>query len=473
MTGRESNPPAGTGRLASRLRRDLGTVQSYAALIGVLIGAGIFRITSEAWVLSGPSVILGYLVLAPAVLATSVAYAVFLSTSLGREPGGEYTHISRTFGGKGLAFVCVWLKIISYVGALAFLSRAFADYVIPLGNGALRADAHRMPLALGSILFFYLVHVFGIRWFGRIQVAMFAILSLSILVLVVPGLFAIRIENYQPLFTHGAGGFAACLPALFFAYAGFESLAQTAGEVKDSRRRLPRVFLFGILATTVIFLLMSVVTFGVLPGEQLSRSTAPMSEVAAVYLPWGAAFLVSIGALMALATSLNATMLVPSRLGIVLADDGLAPRWLGAVVRRTGTPVLGLSLTMAAGALLLLSGQTSMALNIAVFALEILYFFHSLALFLLPVRNPDLFREVRVRIPAVWQKIAAVVSMAAMGGLILVQVIQDGKMMLRRDFAERLATQSLTSLELALFWGVLGLGIYAVGRRRKERPGGE
>ena len=85
------------------LRRDLGTLESYATLVGILVGAGIFKVTGQAWALTGPSVILGYLALAPAVLATSVAYAVFLSTPLGEEPGGEYTHIARTFGTPSVA----------------------------------------------------------------------------------------------------------------------------------------------------------------------------------------------------------------------------------------------------------------------------------------------------------------------------------------------------------------------------------
>ena len=81
--------------MSAPLRRDLGTLESYATLLGILIGAGIFKVTSDAWALTGSSVILGYVVLAPAILATSVAYSVFLSTPLGREPGGEYTHLSR------------------------------------------------------------------------------------------------------------------------------------------------------------------------------------------------------------------------------------------------------------------------------------------------------------------------------------------------------------------------------------------
>jgi APA family basic amino acid/polyamine antiporter len=420
------------------LRRELGTVESYATLIGVLIGAGIFKVTSEAWSLTGPSVILGYFVLAFAVLATSVDYSVFISTPLGREPGGEYAHISRTFGGYALAFIGVWLKIISYIGALAYLARAFADYL----HGGL-------AVAAASILFFYAVHVIGVRWFGRVQVWMCILLGVSIVILIVPGLFAIRSENYRPFFAHGVKGFAASLPLLFFAYAGFESLAQTAGEVRDSTRRLPRVFLLGITATTIIYLLMSVVAFGVLPGQQLRASAAPMTAVASQYLPAGGAALITIGALMAITTSLNATMLVPSRVAIMLAEDGLLPKWLGRISPRTGTPIIGLTITASAALALLFSGQISLALNIAVFALVVLYFLHSLALLLLPWANRELFQSVTVRIPLIVQRIAAVVSMIAMGGIIVLA--------------------SVATIELALIWSAVGALIYAVAHRGTAR----
>src|SRR5207245_650460 len=119
----------------------------YAALVGILIGAGIFKVTSESWVLTGPSVILAQALLLVPILATSVAYSVFLSTPLGTEPGGEYTHISRTLGGRGIAFVGAWLKIISYLGALAYLSLAFADYLAEL----LPARAASAVLRLGGL----------------------------------------------------------------------------------------------------------------------------------------------------------------------------------------------------------------------------------------------------------------------------------------------------------------------------------
>jgi amino acid transporter len=453
------------------LRRELGALESYAALVGILIGAGIFKVTSQAWALTGPSVILGHLVLAPVVLATSVPYAAYVSTSLGREPGGEYAHLSRTLGGYGLAFVGAWLKVISYIGALAFLALAFAEYFVELSAGRLRLDAHRMPVAVCSLVGIYLVHVLGVRWFGRLQVAMCALLGVSLLVLILPGLPAVHSENYRPFFTGGAQGFAQSLPPLFFAYAGFESLAQTAGEVKDSSRRLPAVFLRGIAGTALVYVSMSVVAFGVLPGERLAVTATPMADAAAVYLPWGAPSFVTLGAVLALTTSLNSTMLVPSRIGLMLARDRLAPAALGSVLARTGTPVLGLTLTFAASVALLLSGQVSLALNIAVFALVLLYLLHGIVFLGLPARNPALAAEVRLGIPRWLQSGATWVSILAMGGLVLVQVAGDLRELARTTLADRIAGRSLTTLELCLAWSVVGALIHVLGRRRVHSDG--
>jgi len=461
-------------QLVSRLRRDLGIVESYAALIGILIGAGIFKVTSDAWSLTGPSVILGYVVLVPAILATSIPYAAFISTPLGREPGGEYLHISRTLGGYALAYVGAWLKIIAYIGAGAYLASALADYLIELTGRRFTGELLHQSLAVASLIFFYLIHVIGVRWFGRIQVTMCAVLGLSILVLVLPGLFAIHGSNYSPFITHGASGFAASLIPLFFSYAGFEALAQTAGETKDSTRRLPMVFLKGISAAALIFVLMSLVAFGVLPGARLQASNAPMTEVAAVYLPWGAAALVTIGAIMAITTSLNPTLIVPSRLAIIFVEDGLAPRWLGFINPRTATPVRALSLTLAASASLLISNQLSLALTIAVFALFLLYFLHSLTFLLLPRRNPQLYKQISVGIPIWLQRGAALLSVLSMGLLIVVQVSQDAHTLLTQSLSERIAKHSLTSLELALVWSLIGAALYFVARmmRKNELPKG-
>jgi amino acid efflux transporter len=191
-----------------------------------------------------------------------------------------------------------------------------------------------------------------------------------------------------------------------------------------------------------------------------------MAEVAAVYLPVGAALFVTFGAIMAVATSVNSTMLVPSRLAIILARDGLAPAWIGAINSRTGTPILGLTLTLAAAILLLISGQVSLALNIAVFALVILYFLHSVTFLMLPRLNPRLYSEIRISPAPSLQRAAALLSVLAMGGIIAIQVVTDLRTLGTQSFRQRLSGHSLTSVELALAWGLIGAVLYAYGRWR-------
>jgi len=451
--------------MKSRLRRDLGTLESYATVIGILIGAGIFQVTSQAWALTGPSVILGYLVLTPAILATSIPYAAYLSTPLGTEPGGEYLHISRTVGGFRLAYVGAWLKIISYIGAGAYLANAMAGYIIALSGN--RIERFRLPLALTALVIFYLIHVIGIRWFGRFQVLMSALKLLALLVLIVPGLFVLHSENYAPFFTHGAGGFGASLLPLFFAYAGFESIAQTAGEVKDSTRRLPKILLKGITVTAVIYVFTSIVSFGALPGGRLQASSAPMAEVASIYLPAGAAMFVTIGAIAAIMTALNGTIFVPSRLAIMFVEDGLAPRWLGFINKATATPIRALTLTLICCAILLVSGQLSLALNVAVFALVVLYFIHSLVFLLLPRLNPSLASEIKISLSHRLQQAAAIVSLLSMGLMIVIQMRQDFAVLSTQTLSQRISGQSLTSIELIIVWGVIGAGLYQLARMQR------
>jgi amino acid transporter len=302
------------------------------------------------------------------------------------------------------------------------------------------------------------------------QVLLSALKCLALLVLILPGLFVLKSENYTPFVTHGWTGFGQSLLPLFFAYAGFESLAQTAGEVKDSTKRLPRILLVAITGTAFVYVLTSVVSFGVLPGARLQSSSAPMAEVAAMYLPSSAALFVTLGAIAAIMTALNGSMLVPSRLAIMFVEDGLAPRWLGSINPATATPIRGLTLTAIACALLLISGQLSLALNVAVFALVVLYFLHSLVFLFLPRLNPSLANEIKVNIPKWLQRMAGVFSVVSMGVLIVIQLGQDFETLRATSLSQRIAEHSLTSVELIVVWGIVGAVIYQLARTRGVVP---
>ena len=475
----------------SGLRRDLGTLESYASMVGILVGAGIFKVTGNASALTGSSVVLGYLLLAPVVLAAAIPYAVFQSTSLAREPGGDYGHIRAVFGCGVVAFLTGWLKLISYLGALAFLAAVLADYsreTLRLVGFAVAEESWelwRLPAASAGLVFFWFVHSAGVRWFGRVQVVMFLLLGVALATLVVPGVFAVELKNYRPVFPGGASGFFESLPLLFFAYAGFEALSHTAGEVRDAPQRLPRIYLRGVLATTAIFVAMSAVAFGVLDAETLAQSSAPMADAAAQFLPGGAAVVVTLGGVMAAATSVNVTMAVPARLAITMADDGLLPAGLARLHPGSGTPRVGLTVSLLIALALLWSGQVAFALGIAVLALLLVYCLHSVALLLLARCAPAVWAEVGVQMPWTFQRAAGWLAVAALGAMIATIVVADcwsvveavdraieqGGLDTTGAMLERLATLELTSIELLLVWSAVGVVVWFSVRRRAARRG--
>ena len=212
-----------------------------------------------------------------------------------------------------------------------------------------------------------------------------------------------------------------------------------------------------------------IVSFGVLPGGRLEAGSAPMTGVAEIYLPAAAVIFVTLGAIAAIMTALNGTIFVPSRLAIMFVKDGLAPRWLGFINQKTATPIRALTLTTICCAILLISGQLALALNVAVFALVVLYFIHSLVFLFLPRLNPGLANEIQVNLSLRVRQVAAIVSIVSMGVLILIQLRQDAIALQTLSISQRISGNSLTSIELLLVWGLAGLGVYQLARTQRRK----
>ena len=376
----------------SNLRRDLGPISSYATIVGILVGAGIFRVTGEAGAIAGSSVPFAYLLFAPIVIATALAYSVFSSTPLGNRPGGAYLHISRTFGNYYIGFVAMWMKLVAFVGAISFMSTSFGEYM----NFFIPGQDPRF-WAIIVLLVFYGINIFGIKHYGRVQIGMLIVLIISILLLVVPGLAAVDLSYYNPILPKGWHGLLSAMPVLFFSYAGFETLAQTAGETKDATRTLPVIFVRGVLASVVIFFLMSFVAFGVLPANVLAQSQSAMADAAAVYLPpWGAS-IVALGAMSAFLTSINGSILVPSRMFFVFSEDRLMPGFLSVVHPKWRTPYVSLIISAAICIILIWTQSAQFLLNTGPIGIFIVYFLQGVALMMLPKVNRPLYESAQFK----------------------------------------------------------------------------
>ena len=378
------------------LKRDLGKVSGYATIIGILVGAGIFRVTGEAGAIAGSAVPLAYLLFAPIVISTALAYSVFVSTPLGMRPGGAYIHISRTFRNYFLGFIAMWMKLLAFIGAISFMATSLGEYMTFFLSGT----DPRVWASLTMILF-YGINLFGVRHYGIIQTIMLAILILSILVLVIPGVFAVNMEYYEPLLPKGFSGLLAAMPMLFFSYAGFETLAQIAGETKDPTRTLPMIFIKGVLVSVIIFFLMAFVAFGVLPAETLAQSESAMADAAAVYLPpWGAG-IVAIGAMSAFLTSINGSILVPSRMLFVFSEDRLLPPFLASVHPKWRTPHVSLIISGIICTSLVWTKSSYFLMNTGLIGIFIIYIMQGIALVSMPTVNKSLYESARFK-PPIW-----------------------------------------------------------------------
>jgi hypothetical protein len=110
-----------------------------------------------------------------------------------------------------------------------------------------------------------------------------------------------------------------------------------------------------------------------------------------------------------------------------------------------------------------------LALNVAVIALVGLYFIHSLVFLLLPRLNPLLASHISIRMPGWLLTTSAVVSVVSMGTLIAIQLASDINTLKSTTLGQRITEHSLTSLELIVVWGLVGIVLYQLARIRSGR----
>ncbi|HKP87459.1 MAG TPA: APC family permease, partial [Blastocatellia bacterium] len=246
-----------------------------------------------------------------------------------------------------------------------------------------------------------------------------------------------------------------------------ESLAQTAGETKEARRSLPLIFINGILISMVIFVLMSVVAFGVMPYQELAESSYAMSDAAHRFLPaWGGA-VVTVGALMAFTTSLNATLFVPSRILYVFAEDRLLPGSLARISGRFRTPWVSLVVNTGIALLLLWTKSFKYVLDVVLVAMFLYYGLHSASLIALPFARPALYEKAQVRIRP-WLLVAfGLISIISMGYLAAATIASD----IAKQNSAPPGERGLGVWQLLLIWIAIGTALYAIGKWEGRRNG--
>ncbi len=335
---------ATTDQTPPKLRRALTTPLLTLYGLGVTVGAGIYVLVGTAADIAGPYAAYSFLVASLVVSLTALSYAE-LATRYAVS-AGEAAYVEAGFQRNWMA-VLVGLSVaasgVISASAVAIGAASYLNALTGLGTALLTII---VVLAMG------LIALWGITQ-SVFVAAVITVIEISGLLFVVGWGLSINdpqgyaVSEMVPPFQMNTwrGIFAASLLA-FFAFVGFEDMANVAEEVKDPVRTIPRAILLTLVLATVLYLATSMTVLLVVPIDHLSSSAAPLALVfteTPTLIKQG----FSSVAIVATVNGVLIQMIMASRVIYGLADRGHLPNVLATVPRATQTPVVATLLVVA------------------------------------------------------------------------------------------------------------------------------
>lgn len=306
--------------------------------LGVIVGAGIYVALGAVIRRAGEAAPVSFLLAGIAAGLTGLCYAELA----GRFPeaGGAVAYVKHGFGSvrlTRLVGLAMTLAIIIGAASITHGTVKYLHVLLPLP-----------PLVLICLLIgtFTLIAVIGVRESVGVAAIMGVVEIVGLLVATAVGLFNapdFHLPNLLPTTLPGWGGVLAGAFIAFFAFIGFETLANLGEEVRDPPRTLPRGILAAVAVSVVLYVTVALVAV-------LGASTSD-TPLLALFSGHGAIAFAVVGTI-AVANGVLVHIVMLARLFYGMARNGHLPGFLGYVAPRTQTPVRA---TLLASALVLIT----------------------------------------------------------------------------------------------------------------------
>jgi APA family basic amino acid/polyamine antiporter len=310
------------------LKRRLGLFPAMLVGVGVILGAGIYVLVGVGAGRAGNAVWLSFLIGAVVAGLTGLSYARLHKLRPKNAP--EFQYLSMAFG-RVPGFLGGWLVLWAAVVSSAAVALGFGGYLQHLAGVPVLAGA------VGLILVSSVVVFLGVGE-SAILAGIFTLIEvgglLFIIIIGVPSIGRYDLVE-MPLGISGVIGGASLI---FFAYLGFEGMANLSEEMKNAEKDLPRALLLSLGITSVFYVLVSISAVSAVGWEELSASGAPLATVASGVLGSRADLVLTLIALTSTANTVLLMLFAASRASWAMACAGVLPVGLCVVGKRRQTP---------------------------------------------------------------------------------------------------------------------------------------
>jgi APA family basic amino acid/polyamine antiporter len=429
-------------RSRGHLLQVLGTAFGLAVIVGNTIGAGILRtpgeiaarLPNESWILA--------VWIAGGLYALAGAFSLAEVGAMVPRSGGQYVFVRRALG-EYPAFVVGWSDWIASSGSIAAIA-------IVIGESSARlvpALAGRETLvATGVVLVFALAQARGVRVADAVQQTSSLVKALCFALLigacfVLPASFGTP-EPARSAMPEGAALAAALVLALqsvIYAYDGWTGVLYFGEEVREPGRDIPRSMIGGVLVIGAIYVFVNVAMLHVLGVERMAGDAFVAGTAASALLGEHGEAALHAMMILSMLSSVNALLLMTSRVPVALGRDGLLPRAFERV-SAAGTPLPSLAASTLVALAFLATGTFSAVLAVLSFFFVASYALSLTSVFVLRRREPDAPRPYRA-FGYPWTPLfALLVSLAFLAGSVV------------SDWTNSRVSLLLLAVTLPVFW---------------------
>ena len=394
------------------LNRSISKWAMVLLVINGVIGSGIFGLPKNAFKEVGIWSIAAFLVCAVAVFVIILCFAEVSSRF--DKTGGPYLYALSSFGPIP-AFLTGWLLLLTRFITYAALINLLVTYLSVFSDWFTLPSA-RIITIIGLTFFLAYINHVGVKNSTRVNNFLTIAKLLPLLLFIIVGFFFVKEENYKAVEFPAFGSFSSTVLLLVFAFGGFESVLVNSGEVKDPEKNLPFSLLHAALIIASIYMLVQIVSIGVLPT--LASTDKPLADASKTMIGKTGAFIITLGAMFSITGTLNAIMLVGSRLPFAFSEENQFPKFFSFIHPKYKTPTWSLLLFMTITIVISLNYDFLKAASISAITRVMIYAIVCTTLIILRKKRPEQAGFFKIKYGSVF---------AVLGVLIAIWLLSSAK----------------------------------------------